>query len=762
MCLDATMDERLIQSKSTKSSVPREIIGFASGLGSHGELNYTISTEHSSLSEIESRLSVQIKDLIPEIGAEQASRASHILVNKSRQLSGLSLVRSIGPSRYIHDLMAYTLIRICLQPMDIQGETLCDELIALDTFSHWFAEAKEGLRPDLMRLVAARTQAGNIHLYAQLIECKLGKQSTAHVEKARQQLECGLRHLMSVFHPRVDDVSSPYDQRYWWAQLQRLVASKSYVTNNVLIETTDALEKLAEGYFEMSWQGAAVTFWLDESDAEFVTDTTWPFDIDGDTLEIQHISCGIGLIHKVCCEEEKVPLKLGDKWITQGQVGVDGYGPSKIQTQAVDTEEHVDAVPDATGERKPYKFDEVNPPTTSDAGGGLKGQEIKTIVPRRIYLGANEAQRQVYWEFGHPELPNRHFLIFGRSGTGKTYAIQAILAELAANNQNSLIVDYTNGFEESQLQPETKILLKPYQHIVQIEPLPLNPFRRQLTRINDQDMPEKTITTANRVMSVFHSVYGLGDQQKSTLYQAGKHGLELYKEDMDLQRLVEILEQFETEGYSKDSTISLLSKIRPFVDGEPFGKEDLTGWRRFFEDKKHFAHIIQLAGSPKDFSTLVTEFTLIDLYWFARGVGNEQDPKVVVLDEIQNLDHRLGSPISLFLTEGRKFGLSMILATQTLRNLKEDARDRLFQASHKLFFKPADTEVQEYARILERGTGESAALWIRRLAALTKGECYSLGPSLNAVTNKLEEKALRIRITSLGDRIEHITKGSEA
>ena len=113
-----------------------------------------------------------------------------------------------------------------------------------------------------MRLVAARTKAGNIHIYAQIIECKLGKQSTAHVEKARQQLESGLRHLMAVFQPRVEGVVSTYDQRYWWAQIQRLVASKSHVTNSVLIETTAALERLAEGYFEISWQGAAVTFWF--------------------------------------------------------------------------------------------------------------------------------------------------------------------------------------------------------------------------------------------------------------------------------------------------------------------------------------------------------------------------------------------------------------------------------------------------------------------------------------------------------------------
>jgi len=42
------------------------------------------------------------------------------------------------------------------------------------------------------------------------------------------------------------------------------------------------------------------------------------------------------------------------------------------------------------------------------------------------------------------------------------------------------------------------------------------------------------------------------------------------------------------------------------------------------------------------------------------------------------------------LTEGRKFGLSLILATQTMENLKGEKQSRLFQAGHKLFFRPAE------------------------------------------------------------------------
>ena len=60
--------------------------------------------------------------------------------------------------------------------------------------------------------------------------------------------------------------------------------------------------------------------------------------------------------------------------------------------------------------------------------------------------------------------------------------------------------------------------------------------------------------------------------------------------------------------------------------------------------------------------------------------------------------------------------------------------------------------MRTYAEIAAVSTGEKADVWIKRLATLKKGECYSLGPSLNEATGKLEIKAFRIRITSLGER----------
>ncbi|HPJ27078.1 MAG TPA: hypothetical protein PLA80_13115, partial [Synergistaceae bacterium] len=209
----------------------------------------------------------------------------------------------------------------------------------------------------------------------------------------------------------------------------------------------------------------------------------------------------------------------------------------------------------------------------------------------------------------------------------------------------------------------------------------------------------------------------------------------------------------EDERHDKNRALSVLSKIKPFIKDKPFAPgAQGCDWNDLFESPRCRCHVFQFAGMGKESSRLSIEFTLWDLYAFVRGSGNKNLPKVVVLDEAQNLDLTENSPVSKFLTEGRKFGISLILATQTMKNLQGDKLSRLFQAAHKLFFRPADTELQEHAKLLAQATGEAPSLWLDNLSGLKKGECYSLGPSHNIATGDFGVKAFKIQVTSLKDR----------
>ncbi|EGV17030.1 ATP-binding protein [Thiocapsa marina] len=368
-------------------------------------------------------------------------------------------------------------------------------------------------------------------------------------------------------------------------------------------------------------------------------------------------------------------------------------------------------------------------------------------VPEKILIGTRVNGEPVYWHYGDPRLQNRHLLAFGASGSGKTYGIQCLLAEMAAQGLRSLIVDYTDGFLPNQVEERFTAIAKPRNHFVFTEKLPLNPFRRQ-RQVIDPSLPavdEKPYDVATRVSSIFTSVFEtMGDQQQSALVRVIDAGIT----SSSAFSLPKLLDALRGDGQYGES---LANKLEPLIKSEPFHEGADSAWAEMLASPDAWVHVLQLKGLARDIQRLVTEFTLWDLYDYATSTGSQYRPIPVVLDEIQNLDHRSDSPIDKMLREGRKFGLSLILATQTTSQFNQEQRDRLFQAGHKLFFKPADTEIDRFAVLLSQATGDSKAEWSQRLAKLTKGQCWSLGGVLTS-SGGLQTKPVLVKVTALESR----------
>ncbi|HQB06482.1 MAG TPA: hypothetical protein PK712_01415, partial [Rectinema sp.] len=92
VCIDPNIDERLIEKRGQETGITREIIGFGSGVGSHGEANYTVSTEQFALADVHHRLKASIAEIYPQwqsLGCEQVAKS---VLEETRKLSGLSLV----------------------------------------------------------------------------------------------------------------------------------------------------------------------------------------------------------------------------------------------------------------------------------------------------------------------------------------------------------------------------------------------------------------------------------------------------------------------------------------------------------------------------------------------------------------------------------------------------------------------------------------------------------------------------------------------
>lgn len=772
VCVDPYVDKRLLEGTCAAQGNDRKIVGFAAGLGCYGELNMTVSTEADTLARLTTLVRDQFKRLFPNWVATTCEQAAKTVLAESQEITGLSLIRAVGDSEYIRDVVAYAALRKILR---VESTAIITQLIPMDSVKHWFSGADENLRPDLLHLVVY-LEGTLLRIHATLIECKLGQANEAHVAKAIDQIKAGLKRMTYLFMPNGNyENVMLFDRRYWWAQLQRTIASRSQVNMNDADyrRLNVAFEHLAEGYYSIEWDAMIVTLWTDKDNLASapnlnITLGRLPHIKNAhENISLRHAEFGRDVVATIFTSPQHPKINIDNKLFSCTYVR-DGEDICREEPnfQAVSVDEMQKATFDECSFPEPLQLESLIPASASGQPEATPVEPLPQItsqieeipsakisvaaykVPDRILIGTDRNGQPYYWEYGHENLQNRHLLIFGASGSGKTYAIQSLLAELSKSNQNSLIVDYTDGYLPNHLEEAFKQQAKPKTHLVRKSPLPINPFQFQTQVIEDLDTIQETpFNVASRIASVFTSVYStIGEQQVAELINTIQDGLEA-NVNYNLDELLEDLNE------RSDIGRTLANKITPFIKMKPFGNNLSNSWNAIFNEHDGIVHILQLAGVSRDIQRLITEFALWDLYDYASSHGNKNTPLPIVLDEVQSLDHRQDSPLEKFLREGRKFGISLILATQTLSNFEAQERDRLFQATHKLFFAPADTEIKRFADILKdnfpTGTKDE---WTQKLSRLQKGECLSIGPVMN-VDGKLSNRVVQLKITSIDERL---------
>ncbi len=367
-----------------------------------------------------------------------------------------------------------------------------------------------------------------------------------------------------------------------------------------------------------------------------------------------------------------------------------------------------------------YDDQRISPGQEPDTGAVQEDRKMDEI---RALIGKDKFLHEVYWEFGNKALANRHLLITGTSGQGKTYGIQTILYELAKYNISSVIFDYTEGFMLQQLEKAFKDALgnRIRQKIVYSTGVPVNPFKRHEVDLAGQKILEKESDVAARLADIFVHVYDFGDQQYSAIFDAAYNGLKKYGEKMNMDIF---RNELEAVALQNKSAKTVLSKMSPFFHTVEFEKEPAFDWGEVLYADEAKINIVQLTLFTREMQVIITEMMLWDAWYYTKKYGSKDKPFVVVLDEAQNLSHTMKSPSASILTEGRKFGWSAWFATQSLKILKDDEVVRLLQAAFKLYFKPTDEEMTKIAKQLDV-TGDTN--WLAALKSLKKGQCIVAG-----------------------------------
>ncbi|MES5946646.1 DNA phosphorothioation-dependent restriction protein DptH [Bacillus cereus group sp. MG6] len=614
---------------------------------------------------------------------------------------------------------------------------------------------RNGVHSDDLLLIGLEQVENDLTMHFYPVEVKIGANKNDVLEKARKQV----KHTKKLINDALSTNSfASRFYRNFFAQLyisnankifkSRFWEEKNYGLNNEVVEKLLKDEFIISNGIESSiGEGAILSFQRDAYHRSAKLD-------EGITLlSLPEFDGYSGLIQPMEDMKNWIQETEGD-FIKEELLSYKYTGVYSEEKSA--NSEKNELVIDIKVEEQP-EFIDSNEVTEEESENKIEvREEIKEKEPQkleesRILIGkAENSNREIYWEYGNKGLANRHLLISGKSGQGKTYFMQCLLLEKSKQGIPSIVIDYTEGFLPNQLEDEFVQAMgtKLKQKIVYSEQLPINPFQKNERDIGGITLPESNTDVAERIKSVFAAVYStLGVQQLNAIYEGTLNGLEKYGEDMGLIKLRECLEE-DGSSYAKTA----LSQIRPLIDRNPFSHENTINWKDIVDSNGEI-FIIQLTGYPRDVQLMITEFILWDLWNYSVRFGNKNNPMPVIMDEAQNLDHTEKSPSARILQEGRKFGWSAWYATQFLKSqLATDELARLQNASQKVYFAPPEQEISTIATSLSNDSSEKKE-WENRLSTLKKGQCIVHGPVLQVNGELSQPTVTVVDIISLSKRI---------
>lgn len=773
VCEDKAIDKELLNVDGS-----RRIIGFTTGEGCFGEYNVTVSARYDLLEDIKKMLKQRLIGKFTNWSMKRADASAEYCVNLTESFDGSRILKALNPYDYeIHNFLAYALaVKILGINQTDNDKYVLRSLINLDNYQHWFRNNET--RPDFM-LIEIPNNANvdkngkPLDISIKIIECKMSINVEGYYEEAFDQVSAAL----SSFSRYWDEHNNGIDRRYWFTQLYRaIVFSKLSLNDNDPKYTmiNSKIYNILNGEFNISWQGEIFAFDLkgecDNTDQtnngifDIITHTYGQISIqkmllpreDGETVEYVEISQGADLYEEEFTEESEFTSTVS---VTNNSEQQNTVKTALVSDESIsDSSDDSDNTGVATLE-KPSKSEKLNNGVTAKKNEDEVGANAfamtdelptkKSISDVRIWLGSDMKNgEKIYWEFGNKSLNNRHLLINGNSGCGKTYCIQGLLMGAARQGVSSVVFDYTGGFTLDKLDKTFVDCMGDNirQRIVYVEGIPVNPFKRGSINAAGKFFKEKDTSIAQRIAEIFKNVYSFGDQQTSSVYQAVMKCLKNYDENMTLRQMDKELDNL------KASTVH--SKILPLIDSDLFVQGEDFDWGNLRDNDEGIIYVVQFDGFTRDIQMLLTEILLWDIWNFCVMTGDETKPFILVMDEAQNLDHGEKSPSAKILTEGRKFGISGWYTTQFMKpQLSDDEIQRLQQSGQKLYFCPPDDGVDTVAKSLDT-TPQGKKDWAVRLKKLRKGECVTSGSMIK--NNKWTVYPPKvIKVPSMQERLDN-------
>lgn len=341
--------------------------------------------------------------------------------------------------------------------------------------------------------------------------------------------------------------------------------------------------------------------------------------------------------------------------------------------------------------------------------------------------------------FFHPFSGNNgHIISIGGSGSGKTTLSINIANQIIQNGGTVIAFDSHNVLRSDEIHTALRADFDSFLNDIDVY---RDGFGVELT---PHKFPDGTEESAEDIVECFVSTLAktlkLGVQQKSILkkammlaYDTGSYHDEGIKvvgemlEDVGLRKATEVAER-----------LSAVTTHNVFVD-----------------KPANIVHgsfnVIRLSQFPFDVQCLLEEIILSFLFrWASTGIFKHKSVFVFV-DECHNLNMGSTGILPQILREGRKYGINLILTTQTLSNTKAGLASLMMQSGLTVFFQTAKNETASVASLIDPASVED---WAFELRHLKRGQFVAAGPLSIGEDERILKKPIRVdgRLLSMSEK----------
>lgn len=337
---------------------------------------------------------------------------------------------------------------------------------------------------------------------------------------------------------------------------------------------------------------------------------------------------------------------------------------------------------------------------TTEEGKQGEGSKVKTLTPRydesepmpisiaaeeissnvRIHIGKDRKNKSIIFEpnnttkVSHPNMG-----IVGSMGFGKTQFALSLIAQFAKEKEHNvdgrpigmLIFDY-KGDDYS-----TEAFLKKVDGKCYSFNFPFNPLKLIATeKTKFMNLPA---VTADRISDSFAKAYGLGQVQQSTIKQVI---LETYQDfgitsdpstwSKPQPTMNNVMDKYFEQYDAKDKTFALFDKLRAYTIFASDNSECVSLFE-WLDGVK----VIDLTPYPGDTKKVIVSLILDIFYEEMRQLGasklsgeSRELRAMILVDEAHQFLNKDFNSFRNIISEGRMFGVGMVLSTQNLSDFK--------------------------------------------------------------------------------------------